>query len=816
MTTDMQKTHGESDAVRRVAIVAVHGVGDPKPGSTVRAIGDLLLNFVPDSYKQLQEYKLRLSVQRVEVSAERPAPPQTQMLGLFDHRAPSVRGRHHDPNSGCESPRTVEYDYMAAQLAEYTVEAEHSIYETLRLETASVNSAKRATCETHLFEMYWADLSRPRTGMLRGIIELYQLLFELCILGRHNLDFALGDRPKNLTWRAFKVCQGTAEWFLTLPIPILNLCMFVIASELMPLTVPPNYLQDVWVGMITSIVTLLGALVIYVTRSKTSPSLWLFGLVFLCLLAFLSSSSGLYFWRTLPQHYFIVSLGWSLIPATVFIWLMTKYTEHRGGALTVGGIALVVSGALYIQESLSAIARGDGKEGSLVYAVIRTIEVMLNILTLPWMGLFVSIIALTVTGFLVVALSPNGAERRRSGRAVWTVNLTIVLPALAVLVVTLALWQALVVVTLHLPRVADIFAHTVYRDGEHADVALEAIVADQSRFLGRDILLLTLAGIITIWSLAPAVVCDVCPPKRNASPALESTASKWLGANVSHAFRTMRIAGEIIRWFVVVTTGAALVGYGFGGEREVSRPLQILLGAAVLGLISSRGPLRFLALGFRTALDVALGVINWLSFHPLKSNPRARISARYVSLLRHISQWQSASDGRGYDGLLVVAHSQGTVVTADLLRFLITGYTQGIDNDIARLVGDRDSLPIYLFTMGCPLRQLYSVRFPHLYGWVRQDDEMGEQRKPDPKELNVKLWVNAYRSGDYVGRFLWQSDSSATPWATNKEFPYEREGRREFCIGPGAHTHYWGKCGEDIALELDRLIQLAASSGQSR
>jgi hypothetical protein len=33
--------------------------------------------------------------------------------------------------------------------------------------------------------------------------------------------------------------------------------------------------------------------------------------------------------------------------------------------------------------------------------------------------------------------------------------------------------------------------------------------------------------------------------------------------------------------------------------------------------------------------------------------------------------------------------------------------------------------------------------------------------------------------------------------------------RREFCLGRGAHTHYWDETAPQVALELDRLVTKA-------
>jgi hypothetical protein len=85
--------------------------------------------------------------------------------------------------------------------------------------------------------------------------------------------------------------------------------------------------------------------------------------------------------------------------------------------------------------------------------------------------------------------------------------------------------------------------------------------------------------------------------------------------------------------------------------------------------------------------------------------------------------------------------------------------------------------------------------------------------------------VNAYRSSDYVGRaFRNNADDSRHYRAAPAECaPAERapaDGapelvavrtdatgrRREFCLGRGAHTHYWNASAHPVAAALDQLV----------
>ena len=83
---------------------------------------------------------------------------------------------------------------------------------------------------------------------------------------------------------------------------------------------------------------------------------------------------------------------------------------------------------------------------------------------------------------------------------------------------------------------------------------------------------------------------------------------------------------------------------------------------------------------------------------------------------------------------------------------------------------------------------------------------------PAAAELGATEWVNACRSGDYVGRFIWTPDGDAARFAAAIVDPdgtvqAQRAGdRTEFCLGAGGHTHYFSNDAVALAVEIDRLV----------
>ncbi|HEY2390923.1 MAG TPA: hypothetical protein VGK22_07090 [Candidatus Angelobacter sp.] len=225
-----------------------------------------------------------------------------------------------------------------------------------------------------------------------------------------------------------------------------------------------------------------------------------------------------------------------------------------------------------------------------------------------------------------------------------------------------------------------------------------------------------------------------------------------------------------------------------------------------------------------TILDTVLDVDNYLRSSPADNTPRARIVERYAGLLHFLNE-------QGYEKIIIVAHSLGSLISADLLRFLHRNRIPSLTSyAFAGLPPEKIS--ISLFTMGNPLRQLLNRFFPDLYEYIRPvPDDSGEAPQPqvppgtipkgampDPKDLGIQVWINFYRSGDYVGRSLWldhwmertQNGDQAGEFPGEPVADYFTDGagqRVEACIGLGAHTHYWDRSAPDIGIIIDSLIK---------
>jgi hypothetical protein len=887
----------DASRCRRIAVIAVHGVADQAPCATARQVADLLLvSGAKDvSYRTFAETPLRVAVRAVELPAEMPATrvaretPGSDDLkafkGRFDESSQFVRECHaRQRASGGRGLQAVQEDldhqFMVEQLRGYEPRGGDAVYDTIRLDsqrlggtTADGGAASEPRPEVHLFELYWSDLSRVGAGFLSIFEALYQLLFHLTDVGRQTIDYARIEHGERRIWRLFSEIQTWGARALTLPIALFNLYLLVIVLILITLgPLKPAFVPVLFWGLVGSFLVVWWGYAAFRRAGGNwitwrAPVFvlvaWAAGVFYLALQN--GTGAG---WPLLP--YYRLLAGLEALGATALIWLLARqYAALRPGADQFVLVTWPVVLLFLFVMLVSAAGDGPNEVG---WAGLATVEFIYGALSVSWIAFAVLQASAWLVGMVALWAIAGGdaearAKRDRAARAIWTARLSLAFPSALFLLLTIVLWGGLRFAVSrpgHSLLPEDAVASPMWPGllGLPPDEALPA-----ARFFGTLIYasaraaflsalgLTALAMLLAAWGLFPCVWAEIRSPSRSGDEKADRLQSDRLGSWLTNGMSLLVTAGNVLQWFVLLLpVGMVLDAYGrkvltfpafmAAAAQYVPKPdwaievLGGLVAASAAGLVAFRGRLDVLALGFRSVIDAATDVDNHLREHPRGRTPRARICARYASLLRHICQWRDPHDLHGYDAMVIVAHSQGAVITADLLRYL----KREKDPTLGQLHLDPRSSPdairIYLFSVGCPLRQLYAVRFPHLYKWARPEKEdqgfgaspadIPAGQAPDPAALGVRRWVNGYRSGDYVGRFLWrthpcdyrywspaQSDPKSGEWRDEPERPVfvSSDGseagvsRREFCVGAGAHTHYFDvEVASEVGRHLDFLI----------
>jgi hypothetical protein len=328
-------------------------------------------------------------------------------------------------------------------------------------------------------------------------------------------------------------------------------------------------------------------------------------------------------------------------------------------------------------------------------------------------------------------------------------------------------------------------------------------------------------GIAAMVVLAPSVLEELAPSRNVDAKGIRSGASvwaarlgDWMGSWMRRLDRMLMVlvpvgaigGGILFLAFIFQEFALSLGGLDrftawlagwldyFQGETLVAAGKWLAGGALTIATLGSRFTQTFGRL--RVVIDAVLDVDNYFSDPPSRQPPRARIFSRYASLLAYLRE-------ADYSRIVIVSHSQGTVISAELLRYL------HVKHRLQDFVG---AIPLALVTVGSPLRDLYAKRFPLLYEWMGTSTDDFATAGPNAADIGASEWVNACRSGDYVGRFIWTSASAperfeiATIGNSGSVAALRQGDRTEFCLGAGGHTHYFSNDAVALAVEIDRLI----------
>ncbi|WP_156895787.1 hypothetical protein [Massilia putida] len=767
----------------KVAVIAIHGVGEHKPDATSASVAAQLQYFYPEEFKAFECAPLHIAVDAAPLQISPDCGGTTQTRSERVPKSVSARAISDLPQRD-DIPTDIAFTGITLAGGE----GYKASYSTTRLR-----------CDVHghggidLYEMFWSDLSHGGTkGGLRVLREMLQLFLHMACLGRTALSTLLaapGRHPATSRLSHAYAAAAWGYWVLAVPIALGNLLLLCLGAAFLGLLVPDGTVGTIGTAIAVAILaaTLVGVVWRWMMRNE---QLWSpvermgLPLVWVAMLS-------------IPAVYMMKHESWSMRPADVAFlpalaialgagtFVALRYKASRPGA-NIWWCIMVASCLLWCV--VGVIKRWSEP---INWLALLALVVEGNFL---WLVFWWGTLALTNLWLLVAGTRAKHADPADEAvrRAVNTSLVAATVPASLLLIVVLTLWLGIKHVldpckfTL-MNRTVDLL---VFGSPTVEQLIGKFIDLSAGRTAIVFLLLMVAALVGVLIAIVPSVVAELFPPEKPRNDARSLALWRWL----NQGFRLLPTGKwlTVVAFFILLPAGT-LWQYVAADTNPTLPDVGATIGVSALAFVSVTrlfGTISLSKVGrtfarMRVAIDTAIDVDNWLRERPVGQTPRLRIMARYVSLLRHLQQ-------EGYERIVVVGHSQGTVITVDLLRYL-----KARGAPLLKQLG-----PIDLLTFGSPLRQLYAARFPALYGWVL--DLSHDQAK---RQARLCSWTNGYGSGDYVGRNLWNRMVPAQPWQCGTgQDPYE------FCTGALAHTHYFDERAPDVAAAVWDAIRIALAS----
>lgn len=870
-----------SDVESRVAVICVHGVANQARFQTQKATATLLstgehqntYSDFTESQTSIPQHEVKLAreIDLAETSKQCRGPRSLHTTGLVSRLSAFKNSRIYfktgkpldlrhtergDDQSHFQSSldncchsmsveEVTEHESMREQLQDFEKPRHGETLDIKVITGKRINTETENACRVDLYEMHWADLSRVGGGFFSFFFEFYLLLYFLPRIGSQTMERARPfDSDKKWYWQLAFLSHIVAEYLLVVIVPIMYLCVLSTMACLFTVYTDSVTAESDTANSVALLLILLSIGVVFVywlfVKGREHDQYWHWfsvpvgATIVLAFLIYLSVPVSLR-WSTVFSH---------LVLCLVILFAMYVYKQRQTGAFAASVLltGVTFAGTTFLQFDAGAVdivvefMRGfqfSGKIGNSIYEGLNAAATDGNyakrIFYVSCIALFFSaastavviglFIALSFVSYIAGAIATDlASEEKRPycSRLFWTASTTLIVSGLLAILITFSLWELLY--------------HTVgWWYGGYLNVSW---VPDTLRHIldvhympGVSWIALIIIGVLFYvgWIVVPAPMSDVVKQPGNTAE---------LGALLDRSFTHLNYAVWVLTvvFFILIPFTAFIRVTGNPGVSNLDR--NVVLGTAlmVIVLMFGRGPAVILRNGFGAALDITLDVTNWFRVQPRTANAKAAICRRYVSILRYLSSWHDPDTKKPYDAVLIVAHSQGTVITADLLRFLKKEQILtegGTDPELQAYFAEEPGtaqLPISLLTFGSPLQQLYNRRFPHQYAWCESSEMLAERSGADPDSLGVDVWRNIYMSGDYVGRCLWLPDrpeNKQSACAPDHRFETDRFIKREGnadayerCAGFGGHTGYWKGSSPLVGATIDSLIARIAKKDQ--
>jgi len=801
-------------ATDRVAVVVVHGIADQRAGQTVRELARLLCHGGQGEprYVQGEMHDVLVPVAKLEPggAASRPAIQASTDDG---RKAETSRRRPGTPSGFYQAQKSVPVvaaadagtsdlglalnDYLLGRLA---LSEREALYES-----TCVSLRRRADDRpVDIFELYWADLSRLGEGGLRALSALYQLFFHLGTLAADVVDQVSLEVGGGAAWRLLQRMHAWLAWLMKGPAALVQLSMLMLVLFGAAALVSPEQQGQV-LAALAALAWLRGASRV----ARWAKLLVLLAGAIACSVVVTVALSDET--RVPVMHFGAAALGDAVLGA----WLIERYSRVTHGVRVLGHLLVAATVLALCVDGRAVLPHVTTQVEWMLTTALNVGEWLLAALLLIW-AVYVAV----QTAALVLGLWLGHGAGRAARQSLDTSRLAVVGSTALFIVLSLVLWSVVSYVAGYQLKdfnYLPVIFGSGYRSGQ---IFLDARIQTFGGFFTPLVLAFTVLASAALLVLVPSLLEEISPTtnvdsrgRRREAIVWSERLGTWLGRGLSWLTRTFAIVvppGAIVGGVLYLAFVYRQFAFSAGAAGEwatwVAGWLEYLQGETLVsaGKWLAGGALTIAALGsrftqtfgrLRVTIDAVLDVDNYFRDPPNRQPPRARIYSRYASLLAYLRD-------RGYTRIVIVSHSQGTVISADLLRYL---HVQG---RLPEFVGE---MPIALVTVGSPLRDLYAERFPLLYRWMGSNAAGFAAAGPSASDIGLLEWVNACRSGDYVGRYLWTPPGQGYRIAlvgSDGAVEAARAGdRTEFCLGAGAHTHYFSNDAVALAVEIDRLVE---------
>jgi hypothetical protein len=448
----MSTSQSESVPSKKIAIVAMDGISDQQPGDSVHAIANVLrYNDEKSQYSAWTEKSISIPVEPITTSKS-----ESKVFWQIDERGKSIR-------DALKEQKEIDLDQQSHKftgdfLNDSTVSRKKSGYDTICIKGQVENK------EVHLYEMYWADLSRLGTGFLQFFSEFYQILFHLSSLGRQSIDMAALEHHNSRLWRFYSCLYGWAVRIFTLPIPILSLFLLVAAFLSLPGLIP----QDSMPIVATVISTLVSTAIIGFILWKSIVSFKLLEKPFINLGIIVITAIVTVIVHGLLNnnilYYKILAIAWLVILSFLIAILINQYSLRRPGASTV---AIGLGVPLFLAAIWNLFVVVENSHKGITVLSFKLIEIIYSLVATSWIIFYGLYVLIVVFGLILWYQDKKNTTNtkevvERTERALWTACVSLFISTILFISATTTLWSVLKLSVLNIKGVSVLPKYFIY------------------------------------------------------------------------------------------------------------------------------------------------------------------------------------------------------------------------------------------------------------------------------------------------------------------------------------------------------------------